>query len=381
MLEPSEVAEEGTGGARFWAGYAAGWLIYTGLVAMAMTAEDGRVVAPLLGASGNTLPPALLGVPVAARRRDLFRPERGLARTLVVLGGVGLAYALAGGVLTRLLLALLAPLAPVGAEWTSMPVWIHVITDLFLYILMAGFLLWTESIARVRETREAMAREAMLRSRAEAKALRARFNPHFVFNVLHSLMLLVREDPGAAERAIEDVAALIRYGSRLQREERDAVPLQDEMDFARRYLALEAMRLGDRLRVEWEVEEGLGEVPVPALCLQTLLENAVKHGVAPHPDGATVRVSARRESDVVVLSVADDGPGARPDEVDAAPGRGLGLLEERVRTLHGDGSALEWETEPGRGFRVRIRVPPEEEGGGAGARRAGSPAESEAARP
>nr|NIP60210.1 hypothetical protein [Gemmatimonadota bacterium]NIR80653.1 hypothetical protein [Gemmatimonadota bacterium]NIT89440.1 hypothetical protein [Gemmatimonadota bacterium]NIU33247.1 hypothetical protein [Gemmatimonadota bacterium]NIU37560.1 hypothetical protein [Gemmatimonadota bacterium] len=304
-----------------------------------------------------TLPAALLGVVVAARRGELFRPAWSMPRMAGLQLVVGGLYAGGCVALGRVAALALLPAVPSAREWLDAPVSLHFVSYLFLYIILAGFLVWIESIARVQESRAEAAREAMLRAQAEARALRAQFNPHFVFNVLHSLMLLVREDPGAAERAIEDVAALIRYASTLQREERDTVALEEEIAFARRYLALEKLRLEKRLRIEWEVEGELGPVAVPAFALQTLLENAVRHGVAPRPEGATVRVSAVREGERVVLAVEDDGEGAPPAAVGDSPGRGLALLRDRLERLYGGDGSLEWETVPGEGFGVRLTVP------------------------
>jgi len=361
---PERSRAPAVGGPGFWLAFATGWLLYAGLIVSVMLGE-GETLGDSLGLAGSvTLPAALLGAAVAARRRQLFRPDWSLPRIVGLQLVVGALYAVGCVALGRIAVLALLPAVPRAREWLDAPVPLHLVSYLFLYVILAGFLVWTESIARVQESRAEAAREAMLRAQAEARALRAQFNPHFVFNVLHSLMLLVREDPGAAERAIEDVAALIRYASRLQREERDTVALDEEIGFARRYLALEKLRLEERLRIEWEVEEGLGPVRVPAFSLQTLLENAVKHGVAPRPDGASVRVSGSREEGGVVLAVEDDGEGASPADVGASPGRGLALLRDRLERLYGGDASLEWETAPGEGFRVRLSVPWEATGAG-----------------
>lgn len=199
--------------------------------------------------------------------------------------------------------------------------------------------------------------EAVLRAKAEAKALRAQFNPHFVFNTLHSLMLLVRADPETAERAIEDVAELIRYASTLQRRGVDQVPLSKELEFARRYVALEKLRLADRLRVEWIVEDGLDDAVVPAFSLQTLLENAIKHGISPRPRGGCVRIRAAQRNGGLLLAVEDDGAGSDPGVVGTADGRGLHLLEQRIAAVYGGDAALSWKTALDEGFTATVRLP------------------------
>lgn len=352
--EPDAVVSRGRG---FWLAFTAGWTLYAGLIVVATIAEGESPAVSLATVVAVAVPAALVGAVVAGRRRDLLRPDRSLRRTAGLHAVTGLAYATVCVVLTHLAVRALGPVVPEVLQWVETPVYVHGVTYLFLYVLLAGFLMWTESIARVQESRAVAAREAMLRAQAEATAVRARFNPHFVFNTLHSLLLLVRAEPETAERAIEDVAALIRYASRLEKEELDQVPLEEEMAFARRYLALEELRLADRLRVSWDVDESLGRTRVPAFSLQTLLENAVKHGVAPRPSGGMVRVGAVREDGVVVLSVEDDGAGADAAEVDESGGRGLRLLRERVRVLYGGEGRMSWRTRPGAGFRAEIRVP------------------------
>jgi len=234
---------------------------------------------------------------------------------------------------------------------------LRVVGSLFLYAILDGFLMWAESIQRVHESRALAAREAMLRAQAEAKSLRAQFNPHFVFNTLHSLMLLVRADPATAERAIEDVAELIRYASVLQRRDVDLVPLAKELEVARRYVALEKLRLEERLRVVWEVEVEPGSVMVPAFALQTLLDNAVRHGLETRPEGGTVRVGAAAHDHLLTLTVADDGQGARPEVVAMASGHGLQLLARRLAALYGDAASVSWTTSPGEGFTATVRFP------------------------
>ena len=218
-------------------------------------------------------------------------------------------------------------------------------------------MMWSESLHRVEESRALAARESMLRAEAEAKAVRAQFNPHFVFNTLHSLMLLVRADPTAAERAIEDVASLIRYASILERRDQDVVPLGEELEIARRYIGLEALRLSDRLRVEWDVDEELERTAVPPFSLQTLLENAIKHGISPKEEGGAIQVGIRRHRDFLAISVDDDGMGSEPESVQKAEGKGLHLLERRVSTLFGDTASLTWKTSPGKGFSALLRLP------------------------
>jgi two-component sensor histidine kinase len=343
----------------FWGIFAAAWLAYLALYVTAAAGAEGMTLGPSLGhALVNTAPPALAGVVVALRRRDLLRPEWSLGRTVLVHIGVGLAFAFVTAVVISTATELVPWDEPMpegagkGLAFAS-----RLVSGTFLYIMMAGFLMWTESLRRVHESMSVAAREAMLRAQAEAKALRAQFNPHFVFNTLHSLMLLVRADPAAAERAIEDVATLIRYASALQRQDVDLVPLAKELEVTRRYLALERLRLEDRLKVAWSLEMGPADATVPPFALHTLVENAIKHGLEPRSEGGTVSIRAVAEGASLVLTVSDDGEGADPEAVAGARDHGLQLLGRRLTSLYGDDASLAWRTTPGTGFTATIRLP------------------------
>lgn len=340
----------------FWKVFALAWVLYSALLVTGSTMEGNEPGTTVTGVFLSVLPQALLGIAIASKRRALFPEDWSLVRTLVLHAGIGLAYAGAVCGVVFLIVPLIADVGSGAEKWTDWPLF-QFFNALFFYTLLAGFMGWTESRRRVTEARAIVAREGMLRAQAEAQAVRAQFNPHFVFNTLHSLLLLVRADPPAAERAIEDVAALIRYASRLERESVDAVSLDEEIGFARKYLALEKLRLGERLNVDWAIEEGSEAVSVPAFSLQTLLENAVKHGIAPRTGGGSIHIRSRLVSGYVEIVVEDDGRGAEPADVEATAGQGLLLLRRRMEAEYGDRASLEWSTRPGEGFQVLLRIP------------------------
>lgn len=342
----------GRGG--FWLTFALGWLGYLGLLSVSGLFE-GQSASPVIL---MTVGPALVAILLASRRRFLADPDRPLLRTAGLLAAVGILYAFLSTLLSLFVMWWFPSSPSMLSEEGYLTAGISLIFySLILYAIVAGFLMWSESVERVQESRAMAAREAVLRAEAEAKALRAQFNPHFVFNTLHSLMLLVREDPGAAEKAIEDVASLIRYASSLERREQDTVALGQELEMARRYLALEALRLEERLRVAWEVDPELEGMAVPAFALQTLLENAIKHGLSPKQEGGRIRVATRRGEGRMILKVEDDGVGADSRQVATAEGSGLKLLERRLAGLYGDAASLTWRTAPGEGFDVELRWP------------------------
>ena len=343
-----------TDGCAFWVVYSAGWLGWVALMAIP-AALEGTPVAP---AVVSTAGPILLGTLVALWRRKLLQPTAPLARTVVTHLALGIAYAVATAFLSAVLVRWVVP--PGQTFWNrSLPAVMAYlcVVNLVLYVVLAGYLMWTESIRHVQESQARLAREAILRTQAEAQALRAQFNPHFVLNTLHSLMALVREEPETAERAIEDVGALIRYASSLERSGQDIVPLRREIEIAERYLALERLRLADRLTVEWGIAVDPEPHQVPSFSLQSLLENAIKHGISPKAEGGTLTIRVGVEAERLVVSVHDDGCGADPRDVVEGEGRGLGLLGRRLAALCGPGASLTWDTAPDRGFTARMAIP------------------------
>lgn len=180
--------------------------------------------------------------------------------------------------------------------------------------------------------------------------LQSRIRPHFLFNTLNTAMALVAVDPQRAEAVLEDLAELFRVALA---EAGAAVSLDAEIDLARRYLAIEQLRFGERLRVRWELDPAAGVARVPPLLLQPLVENAVRHGVEPNDGGGDVVILTRRRGDEIELCVRNTvGAPSR------LPGHGLALrnVRQRLRLMHD--VAVRFEVEPGeREFLVRIVLP------------------------
>jgi LytS/YehU family sensor histidine kinase len=230
----------------------------------------------------------------------------------------------------------------------------EVVTDLFLYGLIAGVSYTLRAERRARDERLAAAQAEAAAARDQLGALRAQLHPHFLFNSLHSVAALIRHEPDAAETAVERLGELLRYALDSGHE---LVPLAEEWRFTRDYLALEELRLGERLRVTADLEDEALESLVPAFTLQPLVENAVRHAVAPRAQGGQVQILGRVEGDRLLLSVRDDGPGARSESVGEGPGLGLRLVRDRLATLCGESARLSIETGPGSGFAVSVSLP------------------------
>ncbi|MFG6412318.1 sensor histidine kinase [Roseateles sp. DC23W] len=222
------------------------------------------------------------------------------------------------------------------------------------------------AVLQARSARSAAIAAAQAESalaRAELSAISGKLNPHFLFNTLNTLIALTRKDPAGAEAALLKFASMLRYVLDTKRGTEDRVMLGDEIEFLRDYLALEALRLGTRLRVDWDLEERVLADELPPLTLQPLVENSILHAVAPRKGGGRVTITARRNAlnHGLDLAVADDGPGCEPEALEPQPGqrRGVGLAALRKRfALDYDGQArLRIHTAPGAGFRVDLFIP------------------------
>ena len=185
------------------------------------------------------------------------------------------------------------------------------------------------------------ARERELRlhaSEAELKALHAQIRPHFLFNALNAVAGLIRKDPVLADHTVERLADVLRYT--LRRSESGFATLGDELEFVRAYLEVERARFGTRLTYKLDVDPRLQGLLVPTMTLQTLVENAVKHGVAARREGGTIALAAELSEGYLRLRVEDDGPGpAGPRSLDRGGEGGYGLDNQGRRLAACYGSA------------------------------------------
>jgi hypothetical protein len=191
---------------------------------------------------------------------------------------------------------------------------------------------------------------------AELRALKSQVNPHFIFNSLNSLRALIEEDPARARGAVTRLAGLLRYA--LQSGQHETVPLEDELRIVNDYLALEQVRFEERLRVRLEAAPDTLSLPVPPLILQTLVENAVKYGIAPRPEGGEIMIRTRREGDTLLLEVSN--PGSLAPTVpgdDGSTGLGIRNAAERLRLLFGDGASLQVGPSPTAGVLAAAAIP------------------------
>ncbi|GLC25255.1 ATPase [Roseisolibacter agri] len=268
---------------------------------------------------------------IAARRLRLTSRigRREVAYHLVLLGAISVAHAAVYEALLRAVVARPLPYSFLEGLPRAATVEVHLNVLFYLGVLIAAVALDLQQQARDRE-RRSLELEAQL-AQAQIMALRMQLNPHFLFNTLNTIAMLVREsDNDRAVQMLAGLGSLLRHV--LEDIGRQQVPLSDELEFVQRYLAIEGLRFEDRLRVSIEVEPGLFDAQVPNLILQPLVENAIRHGIARRAAAGDLRITATRDHDRILLSVRDDGPGLGGDA--AADGKvGVGLENTRVR-LH-----------------------------------------------
>jgi two-component system, LytTR family, sensor kinase len=193
---------------------------------------------------------------------------------------------------------------------------------------------------------------------ARLSALAGQINPHFLFNTLNTVSSLIRTKPEQARQVVYKLSNILR---RLFRKTDSFAPLRDELAFIEDYLSIEMVRFGDKLRFEKDVEPGLQDLQIPAMLLQPLVENSVKHGLAGKVEGGVVRVTARRAgTDRMMICVEDNGVGIEEERLAALLNRGgIGVrnVNERLQVLFGNGYRLSVQSRPGEGTRTEIDLP------------------------
>jgi signal transduction histidine kinase len=275
------------------------------------------------------------------------------------------------------------PPSPPGLRRSS--VWSELL-DLLAYGAVAGLAHSVHFYRRFREReRRALFLESNL-SNARLNALRAQLQPHFLFNSLNAIVALLRRDPLLAESTLMSLSELLRLT--LSQSERQEIALREEMHFVRRYLEIQQIRFCDKLRVEQDIEPAAMDCLVPTLLLQPLVENAIRHGIEPAENAGLVRLTARQQDGLLILTVEDDGVGL-PDAAAVQPrskqtariagselpsaatsagpspsdwargGTGIGLsnLRARLETLYGSRQKLELISRSEGGVTVLVQIP------------------------
>jgi len=211
--------------------------------------------------------------------------------------------------------------------------------------------------AALQAERERSLRAEAAAHRAQLEALRYQLNPHFLFNALNAVSTLVTERRNdEAARMLSRVSDFLRLT--LTAPVREEVALADEIDYVRQYLEIERVRFGDRLRTEIDIMPDAWEAAVPAFVLQPLIENAVRHAIAPRESGGAITIEARRTGDTLRVAITDDGPGIGDNGRANGSGRiGLSNTRDRLSQLYGDRGRLELTNGSDSGTCATIEIP------------------------
>ena len=229
-------------------------------------------------------------------------------------------------------------------------------SSIVTYWILVGATWGYDYYVRYRQGELRTAQLSVQLAQAQLQALRMQLHPHFLFNTLNAISALVHRDPEAADRMVARLSDLLRLtieGIGVQ-----DVPLAKEIDFLKRYLEIEQTRYADRLTVEMHIAPETLAARTPYLILQPLVENAIRHGIAPRSQPGRVVIRAQRENEFLVLQVSDNGAGlATGLSAPAREGVGLSSTRSRLEKLYGDRQCVEMKNGSGGGFVVTLTFP------------------------
>jgi hypothetical protein len=225
---------------------------------------------------------------------------------------------------------------------------------LYSTILMVGYLLESRERLALQEAEAARLNEQLVK--AHLSALRRQIEPHFLFNTLNSIAALVREERNDA--AVTMIVELSDFMRRvLEDSNRQQVPLEEELEFTRKYLDIQKVRFVERLQCSVNVPSELLHAQVPTLILQPIVENAIKHGIAKRAQGGTVHILASRSNGMLTLSVYNDGPSLPASGEMIPSGIGISNMRTRLQSLYGDNFKLDMQNQGPAGVEVSVSVP------------------------
>jgi hypothetical protein len=229
-------------------------------------------------------------------------------------------------------------------EWLSKEPWygifMYALPSTYLLLCWSGLYFGIKYYETLQREREEVLKASALAQEAQVKMLRYQLNPHFLFNTLNAISTLVLDGQGkVANQAIGRLSDFLRYT--LDQDPMKKVTLRQEIEALNLYLGIEQLRFGDRLRLEFDIDESAYPALVPSLILQPLVENSLKYAIAPREEGGRLRIIARVEGPSLKLVVVDDGPGL-PVGVELGEGRGVGFrnTRERLAALYGEHQTL-----------------------------------------
>jgi sensor histidine kinase YesM len=348
---------------RFWFLYAAGWVPLVLLYAVATQGNavfngELRVGAALIGAAWSLATAPILLTLVWPLTGWLDKRHGRLLFAVMIHTMVALIFVMAWHVIIFVIATYAFSPKNASLAAQSFFVW-HGMWGLMMYAVIASVFHAVRAVDAARRQAVATAQAETLLMRSELVALRNKLNPHFLFNTLHSIIALTRKDGNAAETALLKFSDMLRYVLETEKSGVDMVRLEDELQFVRDYLDLEALRLGNRLSVNWQIDEGAKSHLVPALSVQPLVENSIKHAFNPRVQKGILTISAKLDSThkKLVIIVNDDGPGCDLATVSQSTGLGVRTVERRLKLEYHERATFNISTAPKSGFSAQMVIP------------------------
>lgn len=346
---------------RMWQIYGLAWVAYGAMISIVLQIDDVthghfNFRDALIAFGGTLLFPLVLSLiwPLSGYL------ERSHARTAKIVG-IHLLGALlfSSGIalLSYLIFGKLMGITNKGRPLT-MAIW-PFLYNLLVYAVVASAFHGVRTSIASRQQALAFSQAQILLTAAELTALRNKLNPHFLFNTLHSIIALVRKDAIAAEAALFRFSDMLRYILDTEKSGSDHVTLDDELQFVRDYLDLESLRLGARLQVVWDIDPQAAWISLPALSIQPLVENSIKHAFNPRsqPGKLSIRSHLNEADRKLEIVIADDGPGADIEQIANVNGMGIKTVERRLKLAYGDAADFHIQTIPGQGFSISFSIP------------------------
>jgi hypothetical protein len=352
---------------QFWLVQILGWLACAGIdiADLLSPPTDRRAVAISHGIFFSSLFLASLALRLVYRRilrRNRLSPNTPWPRTMVQAGLPACVMAVPCGALAEWSWIRVKG-NPFGGWYFAAHAWGDVIYAAVLLASWSALYLGIKHYQAFQEENKRAVKAEALAREARLQTLRYQLNPHFLFNTLNAIStLVVKGESTAANRMLVQLAGFLR--STLDGLGVQEIPLRDEISNTEQYLEIEKARLGDRLELDFSVAPGVQAGMVPPLLLQPLVENAIRHGIAPNPEGGHLAIRADRVEGRVRLTISDNGAGRRHENRSGIQRRGVGLSNtiERLRVLYGADHRLVVHWPPEGGCRVEIELPYNQEG-------------------
>jgi len=295
--------------------------------------------------------------PIAVRASRRFQLTRqnwgpGLTIHISIAAGTALAHAFVYNTYRVILLA------GEGSEVTIRRIYLNAIST-FDYALLVYFvlLLVINVLDYYKRFQQARTQNAELQTalvQSQLDTLKMKLQPHFLFNTLNSISVLIKDNPARAAETVEHLSDLLRHV--LKNVEDHFTSLKQEIDFIQKYLSIEQVRFGERLCVQFAIPENLHEIPVPSVILQPLVENAIRHGIAEKMGPGLVSLKASKNRKKLQLEIFDSGNGYLPEKSRSEFGLGLQITRDRLTSLYAEDFALKFENEAN-GTRVILEIP------------------------